>query len=525
MNRYGYSRVGRFDVFFRNQLLVFQQHQDESLYDSWTRFKDVIRKVLNHGLSIWNLVEIFLKHLDSLSHHIFNLAAEGDLRKFSDIEAWDDMVRVQVPRCMPWLDYDEHVDSPSMMNNEAGVTSSESTTQILPSFEEYTPPVTYREKVEKTLGSPIEVEPLNKTKLEEVGLNCNHNTPLSSREVPSFDGNEPQPLLKSPSLDVSLGDVIGTEPPIKPHSPDSCRMKVVDYLTTQTPPSPHMENSHPKGKSVSLGVDISNWEMFDDDWRLESKEVSPLVEELSLFDRPNEVERGRILEEHRLEPILQQQNSQRMAPSHHGGRKAHLLEDKQIPSVGVFDEVSFYTLFEGLPWVGRKKNKECVKFASEMNSLRDEGVAGGSPKVQGPQLEEGENLNTRAPGTGRTPLGGTSAPVGQAQGGPSENIDSGGAGSEKSQMGPSAKGVGGYFSDGSSRSRSRGRPRSKSKSVKSKPQSVRASRRKSSLDSGYAIVSDSGSEDLSMPYRRPKPMPFTSRITRFRYHRRAMFVP
>ncbi|GKA53262.1 hypothetical protein Tco_0746577, partial [Tanacetum coccineum] len=27
------------------------------------------------------------------------------------------------------------------------------------------------------------------------------------------------------------------------------------------------------------------------------------------------------------------------------GRKAHLLEEKQIPSVGVFDEVSLYTLF------------------------------------------------------------------------------------------------------------------------------------------------------------------------------------
>nr|GEU71672.1 hypothetical protein [Tanacetum cinerariifolium] len=45
-------------------------------------------------------------------------------------------------------------------------------------------------------------------------------------------------------------------------------------------------------KSVSMGVDISNWEMFDDDWGLESKEVSPLGEELSLFDRPNKVERG-----------------------------------------------------------------------------------------------------------------------------------------------------------------------------------------------------------------------------------------
>ncbi|GKF11211.1 hypothetical protein Tco_0049137 [Tanacetum coccineum] len=32
------------------------------------------------------------------------------------------------------------------------------------------------------------------------------------------------------------------------------------------------------------------------------------------------------------------------------GRKAHLLEDKQILSVGVFDEVSFYTLFQALGW-------------------------------------------------------------------------------------------------------------------------------------------------------------------------------
>ncbi|GJV32961.1 hypothetical protein Tco_1393361 [Tanacetum coccineum] len=30
----------------------------------------------------------------------------------------------------------------------------------------------------------------------------------------------------------------------------------------------------------------------------------------------------------------------------HTGRKAHLLEDKQILSVWIFDEVSFYTLFQ-----------------------------------------------------------------------------------------------------------------------------------------------------------------------------------
>ncbi|GJU03794.1 hypothetical protein Tco_1114132 [Tanacetum coccineum] len=121
----------------------------------------------------------------------------------------DDMVRVQVPRCMALLDYDEHVNSVSMMGNEVGVTSPESITQTLPLFEEYTPPVTYLEEVENTLGTPIEVEPLNETKLEEVGLNCNHNTPFSSKEVPSSDGSEPQPVG---ILGVNLN--IGKEFPI-----------------------------------------------------------------------------------------------------------------------------------------------------------------------------------------------------------------------------------------------------------------------------------------------------------------------
>ncbi|GKB82430.1 hypothetical protein Tco_0949325 [Tanacetum coccineum] len=205
----------------------------------------------------------------------------------------------------------------STIHGEISKTSykPESTTQTLPSFEEYTPPVTYSEEVEKTLGTPIEVEPLNETKLEEVGLICNHNTPLSSREVPSFDGPEPQALLNSPSLDLSLGDVIGPKPPIKPHSPDSSRMKVVDYLTTQTPPSPHGASSNPKdtycyycpciddpkkyygfkpgllGKSGSLGVDFSNMEMIEVDWELESKEVSFLGRGLNSPVRPKEVEK------------------------------------------------------------------------------------------------------------------------------------------------------------------------------------------------------------------------------------------
>ncbi|GJS39574.1 zinc finger, CCHC-type containing protein [Tanacetum coccineum] len=41
-------------------------------------------------------------------------------------------------------------------------------------------------------GIPIEVESLDETPLEDLGLNtCNHDIPLSSREIPSFDKPEP----------------------------------------------------------------------------------------------------------------------------------------------------------------------------------------------------------------------------------------------------------------------------------------------------------------------------------------------
>ncbi|GKB45413.1 hypothetical protein Tco_0896166 [Tanacetum coccineum] len=126
-----------------------------------------------------------------------------------------EMVMVKIPRCMSWLGstnaYDENLDSL---------------------------------EVEETLGTPMEVEPLDQTKLEDVGL-TNHNIILNSREVPSVDGSEPQLLPNFPPLNVRLGDKRGPEPPIKPHSPDNFRMKEVDHLTIYTPPLPHVASFYP----------------------------------------------------------------------------------------------------------------------------------------------------------------------------------------------------------------------------------------------------------------------------------------
>ncbi|GKA57357.1 hypothetical protein Tco_0756545 [Tanacetum coccineum] len=173
--------------------------------------------------------------------------------------------------------------------------------------------------------------------------------------------------------------------------------------------------------------------------------------------------------------------------------------------------------------------RESTEICSNIGAIRETGVPiyqvltmDGCTKD--PQLEEGENQNTGEPGTGMTPLGGTSAPVEKVQEGPSPtlfNEGPGGAGLENSQMRQEDTPQMDPLGQGAEVVRLETRSRSKSKSVKSKPQSVRASRRKSSSDSGYDTVSDNSSEDLSIPYRWPKPMPFTSRITRFIYHRRA----
>ncbi|GKD42930.1 hypothetical protein Tco_1267575, partial [Tanacetum coccineum] len=119
----------------------------------------------------------------------------------------------------------------------------QSTPQVLPSFKVYTPPVTYPEEVEETLGTPVEVEPLNETPLEDLGLNtCNH--------------------------DIPLGDKRGPKPPIKSHSSDSFRMKEVEKVRIkethhsehiiQQPIIQHLTLSHHNEKEWEVFTEAGN---------------------------------------------------------------------------------------------------------------------------------------------------------------------------------------------------------------------------------------------------------------------------
>ncbi|GJT10531.1 zinc finger, CCHC-type containing protein [Tanacetum coccineum] len=43
----------------QNDILMFQQHQGEALFEAWTRFKDLLQKVPHHGIDLWLQIQIF----------------------------------------------------------------------------------------------------------------------------------------------------------------------------------------------------------------------------------------------------------------------------------------------------------------------------------------------------------------------------------------------------------------------------------------------------------------------------------
>ncbi|GKB58273.1 hypothetical protein Tco_0914459 [Tanacetum coccineum] len=59
----------------------------ESLYDAYNRFKDLLRKVLYHGLDLWLQVQIFYDHVNYTTQMAIDDAAGRRLRKLRPKEA------------------------------------------------------------------------------------------------------------------------------------------------------------------------------------------------------------------------------------------------------------------------------------------------------------------------------------------------------------------------------------------------------------------------------------------------------
>ncbi|GJS12324.1 zinc finger, CCHC-type containing protein [Tanacetum coccineum] len=63
----------------RNDILMFQQHQGESLSKAWTRFKDLLQKVPRLGIDLWLQVQIFYDHVNPVTKRTIDQSAGGKL--------------------------------------------------------------------------------------------------------------------------------------------------------------------------------------------------------------------------------------------------------------------------------------------------------------------------------------------------------------------------------------------------------------------------------------------------------------
>ncbi|GJT28337.1 MAK10-like protein [Tanacetum coccineum] len=72
----------------RNDILMFQQHHRESLSEVWTRFKDLLQKVLHHGIDLWLQVQIFYDYLNPVTRRTIEQSAGGKLRDRNAKESW-----------------------------------------------------------------------------------------------------------------------------------------------------------------------------------------------------------------------------------------------------------------------------------------------------------------------------------------------------------------------------------------------------------------------------------------------------
>ena len=73
----------------RESITKFQQQYEESLYEAWERFKDLVRRCPHHGLLEWLVVQTFYQGISPQTRLSLDAAANGSLMNKTHQEAMD----------------------------------------------------------------------------------------------------------------------------------------------------------------------------------------------------------------------------------------------------------------------------------------------------------------------------------------------------------------------------------------------------------------------------------------------------
>ncbi|GJY10485.1 hypothetical protein Tco_0378670 [Tanacetum coccineum] len=120
----------------QNDIMMFQQHQGESLSEAWAHYKDLLQKVPHHGIDLWLQVQIFYDHVSPTTRRTINQSAgvqrlmEAHLAPKSSIQV--NKITSSCEICSGPHDTQYYMENPeqafvdytSSRNNEVGVLSN-----------------------------------------------------------------------------------------------------------------------------------------------------------------------------------------------------------------------------------------------------------------------------------------------------------------------------------------------------------------------------------------------------------------
>ena len=67
----------------------FAQKEDETFFQCWERFKDLLNACPHHGYEIWRVISIFYEGLTSPMRQFVEMMCNGEFMNKEADEAWD----------------------------------------------------------------------------------------------------------------------------------------------------------------------------------------------------------------------------------------------------------------------------------------------------------------------------------------------------------------------------------------------------------------------------------------------------
>ncbi|GJW38872.1 MAK10-like protein [Tanacetum coccineum] len=300
-----------------NDILMFQQYHGESLSEAWTLFKDLLKKVPHHGIDLWLQVQIFYDHANPVTRRTIDQSAGDKLRD-----------RNSAGSITTWEDLTTHFHAQFFLPGRTAKLCND----IL-MFQQY-----HGESLSKAWT-------LFKDLLQKVP---HHGIDLWL-QLRDRNAKESWALLE----DLALYDNENWNDPRDFAKPVKATSLPQDVPSTSDRRLIKLENQVQCLMEAHLSL-------------MQPTQVNKFTTSYEICSGPHDTQ---YCMENPKQAFIEYASS---GTDEARGRKAYLLEDKQIPSVGVFNEVSFYTLFQG-----SNNDINVIRQSHLLNGLKE----GKAPKV------------------------------------------------------------------------------------------------------------------------------------------------